>query len=612
MNETGNDTKDRITKDDLISICLSAAYAVVLSWLIDRFLLYHVMIGTEQLFSQLGIEIGDSFFWAYATASGIVCFVIFIVLRLVFEHVLDLQVRGKRFLISFAAGVLIYAVGAIVYDGIKWGFSINGFELYVYIFALIVYMWLIAALLCFAIPPIRKSLIAEPKREVSDAVGCESASEAAGMDARGAYRVGYEQQSFRFLAVLMFAAFTAVNILLVKVNGWTRNILIFAICEYAFVILLILVIKGTAKGIMKGDYLLEADSRGLNINFGKIGFIPWEDIYGFEAYSSGDRDILGIKIIDEEKYTERMTSFKKTMAKQRRFFSESLFEIDFYWADEFLPAALGRIMEYAPEDSDIHIGESPDEAQQAAYESMSAEAQDERALDPESERLRLAGARLSVVALLAINVLVYVVNLIKSINMSSHAIESILDALILGLDHDIGAERFGLATDPIMHGEYYRMFTYAFLHSDIRHLVLNMIALIYIGYRLFAAYGKRTVLAWYIAGIFGGSLFCLAAAVIRGEPMYVIGASGALFGLLGGSMAPMIYRALWIKGQGVSLKPADRRSIFEYSAFVLVMLLPGFFYKDVSWECHLGGLIGGIIAGIAMLALKKRKQFSNG
>ena len=94
--------------------------------------------------------------------------------------------------------------------------------------------------------------------------------------------------------------------------------------------------------------------------------------------------------------------------------------------------------------------------------------------------------------------------------------------------------------------------------------------------------------------------------------MYVIGASGALFGLLGGSMAPMIYRAFWIKGQGVSLKPADRRSIFEYSAFVLVMLLPGFFYKDVSWECHLGGLIGGIIAGIAMLALKKRKQFSNG
>ena len=51
----------------------------------------------------------------------------------------------------------------------------------------------------------------------------------------------------------------------------------------------------------------------------------------------------------------------------------------------------------------------------------------------------------------------------------------------------------------------------------------------------------------------------------------------------------------------------ERMEIFNYAMYVVIMLVPGFVYRDVSWEGHLGGLIGGMIAGILMIMIKERR-----
>jgi len=109
-----------------------------------------------------------------------------------------------------------------------------------------------------------------------------------------------------------------------------------------------------------------------------------------------------------------------------------------------------------------------------------------------------------------------------------------------------------------------------------------------------------------VAGIFGGALATLLRAAVTGKAICVVGASAAVFGLLGGCLAPIVYALVLVKGNGGSFRAADRRTMSEYIAFVLIVLIPGFFEENVSWEGHLGGLLGGLIAAIVMLWIKYR------
>ena len=438
------------------------------------------------------------------------------------------------------------------------------------------------------------------------------------------YLVHYSKGGFTFCLILLFAVFAFTTVYFIR-QGMSDPFFgtIFILCEWAFFGLFCLI--GYLSGMYTREYFIKADENGLTINGRRQQFIPWEDIAGFETYSVLSRDYLGIRILDEEKYTGSKTTFGRLMLKQRKFFSDCLFGIDFNSARESLYEVLveleSRLGRYGRNVSASRSHNSHNESAGSKGNVMHESVAFADRVVPK--------AKVLVIGLIAVNILVFAANLFISnhcwiivdfqtlvvlfksgdldILWMPEGMLTLSELLWDGPVYDLGRMVFGLDTGSILEGHHlYGLFTYAFFHADVIHLLSNMIALYFFSSRVFAAYGKKEFSIWYVAGIFGGALATLTRAAVTGKVICAVGASAAVFGLLGGSLASIVYAVVLVKGKGGSFRAADRRTMFEYIAFVLIMLIPGFFEENVSWEGHLGGLLGGLIAGIAMLWIKYR------
>lgn len=80
--------------------------------------------------------------------------------------------------------------------------------------------------------------------------------------------------------------------------------------------------------------------------------------------------------------------------------------------------------------------------------------------------------------------------------------------------------------------EAYQFFTYMFLHADLEHLFFNMFALWMFGRTLEYELGQRRFLVYYTVCGVGAALIQSGIALWTGVPMALIGASGAVMGLL--------------------------------------------------------------------------------
>jgi len=128
--------------------------------------------------------------------------------------------------------------------------------------------------------------------------------------------------------------------------------------------------------------------------------------------------------------------------------------------------------------------------------------------------------------------------------------------------------------------EQWRLLSHVLLHGGLIHLGFNMWALWALGRHVELIYGSGRLLYVYIfAGFAGG----FASAVIRPDAVLSVGASGAIFGLLGA----LLYFA-W------SGRTIDWRSLMGP---IVINLMFGFFWAGIDQYAHVGGLIGGIIAG---------------
>jgi membrane associated rhomboid family serine protease len=137
-------------------------------------------------------------------------------------------------------------------------------------------------------------------------------------------------------------------------------------------------------------------------------------------------------------------------------------------------------------------------------------------------------------------------------------------------------------------GEWWRVFTAAFLHIGPVHLAMNMLALLVFGSELERQLGRWRYLALYLLSALGGA----AAIQLLGDPRVpVAGASAAIYGLLGALGVLMLANR------------QDLRGLLTLLAInVFISFLPG-----ISLLGHLGGLvIGAVTAGI--LVLTRRKQ----
>lgn len=153
-------------------------------------------------------------------------------------------------------------------------------------------------------------------------------------------------------------------------------------------------------------------------------------------------------------------------------------------------------------------------------------------------------------------------------------------SIILG-KYDEVINTFCLYGPLVRLGDYYRLFTSMFLHADIIHLFFNCYALYVIGPQLESFMGKAKFLFIYIfSGILGGLLSIAMSNYAS------IGASGAIFGLLGGMLYfgyhYRIYLGSVLKSQIIPL--------------IILNLGLGFMASGIDNFAHIGGLIGGVLA----------------
>ncbi|MFJ1754531.1 rhomboid family intramembrane serine protease [Kitasatospora sp. NPDC088134] len=153
-----------------------------------------------------------------------------------------------------------------------------------------------------------------------------------------------------------------------------------------------------------------------------------------------------------------------------------------------------------------------------------------------------------------------------------------------------------LPVGGVAHGEWYRLITGSFLHLQpteapfgVAHLLMNMYWLWMLGRVVEDRLGVLRMVALYLLSALGGSALTLLFA----PHALTVGASGAVFGLVGG------YRVL-SRRQGYDPLGGDQLMVF----FIVWMVVSAGF---ASWTGHLGGLLAGLAAGAA-LAYAPREQ----
>jgi membrane associated rhomboid family serine protease len=144
-------------------------------------------------------------------------------------------------------------------------------------------------------------------------------------------------------------------------------------------------------------------------------------------------------------------------------------------------------------------------------------------------------------------------------------------------------------------GEYYRLVTGAFLHdpNNPLHIAFNMYILYWLGTMLEPVLGHVRFVALYFASLLAGSFGALVAA----PHSLTVGASGAVFGLMAGAFVFQRARGVdpWRSGLGPVI-------LFNLA---LPFLFPNL---NISIGAHVGGLIGGAIAALAMEWLSSRRR----
>ena len=131
----------------------------------------------------------------------------------------------------------------------------------------------------------------------------------------------------------------------------------------------------------------------------------------------------------------------------------------------------------------------------------------------------------------------------------------------------------------IENGEWYRLITGGFLHADIFHLLFNMYSLFIIGSQMETFQGKAKYFVTYMFAMVTGSMLSMIL-----NTGYSVGASGAIFGLLGSMIVFGSYYRVYLGGVVKS----------QIIPLVLVNLVLGFLSGGrIDNFAHIGGLIGG-------------------
>lgn len=147
-------------------------------------------------------------------------------------------------------------------------------------------------------------------------------------------------------------------------------------------------------------------------------------------------------------------------------------------------------------------------------------------------------------------------------------------------------QNYGLIGAMVADGEPYRLLTAGFLHAGFMHVAFNMIALYFLGRILEPSIGTARFLMIYFVSMLAGSF---GAILLSSNVAITVGASGAVFGL---------FAATFIIAYGRGLGHIAS----EIGVIIGINLLLTFTISGISIGGHLGGLIGGGICGMLVIA----------
>ncbi len=177
--------------------------------------------------------------------------------------------------------------------------------------------------------------------------------------------------------------------------------------------------------------------------------------------------------------------------------------------------------------------------------------------------------------LIAVNVAVYVFTSILSGDPLTTS-----DSVLLA---------YGQFNYYVLQGEIWRLFTAMFVHADIVHISGNMFFLLIFGLRAEDMFDiGEYMFIYFLSGLTGGLL-----SLLLGPGLLSVGASGAIFGVLG---ATIIYARRAI-GQSIL-------TALLYAFFLFIINIG----PQVNYLAHLGGLAAGLLIGYSLAASRKSRS----
>lgn len=141
----------------------------------------------------------------------------------------------------------------------------------------------------------------------------------------------------------------------------------------------------------------------------------------------------------------------------------------------------------------------------------------------------------------------------------------------------------------VLNGDYWRLFSYQFIHGGWSHLFFNMYALIYIGLMVEHKLKPQKFLFIYIlSGAVGGLV-----SIVFHEEGFMVGASGAIMGLFGAFLALLLNQAFE--------KNATKALTLSTVLVVALMLFNGSISHRTDNSAHIGGFIAGFVLGYILI-----------
>jgi membrane associated rhomboid family serine protease len=170
--------------------------------------------------------------------------------------------------------------------------------------------------------------------------------------------------------------------------------------------------------------------------------------------------------------------------------------------------------------------------------------------------------------LIAANVLVYVITAAQGAGLNSPGGSLFAKWVLFGPE--------------VANGDWWRLITCTFLHANLIHIGFNMYFLWFVGSAVESVLGRgRFLLVYFVSGLAGS-----AGALLVDPKQITVGASGAIFGILGAALVLERQRNYVLGGQALAL--------------IVINLVLSFAFANISYGGHIGGLIGGVLCTLVL------------